>query len=395
MQYRDSSGCCEARHQTLQSERLESDVFLPLLPLVLVNFVVVWYVFDLFVRLISCVVVQTHYFWTVHQLIEDQLESVSFVRIVSKAVGLHDQVGRGREQWVQANPQGIFDHGWYDPTEQRTRQLQTRVRVDFDEPGVEVLVDHEVHAKHFKIMLSLVLINCHERRSDGIRRYFLNYIWPYLHRWIRIGEEIILLTVFLFQVLLEVCIAQLVSLFVLPVLRQVLLDSVVGQVNPSCVWLESVLEAGRTDVALLIPVAPDDAIDARHHDVVSDVEFTTIVQKRTVKIWLHDVCFDVAIWVFFLRLYQSLDLVKGEADGDAGAPVGKFSRLDDPDIPFLLLAIRFLLLLLFDYFGPFVEVVQELHIGRVVQSRLNVECHWQIVRYVLLGQFVILAHRIK
>lgn len=99
--------------------------------------------------------------------------------------------------------------------------------------------------------------------------------------------------------------------------------------------------------------------------------------------------------MFFLRLYQSLDLVKGEADGDAGAPVGKFSRLDDPDIPFLLLAIRFLLLLLFDYFGPFVEVVQELHIGRVVQSRLNVECHWQIVRYVLLGQFVILAHRIK
>ena len=40
--------------------------------------------------------------------------------------------------------EGVFDHGWYESREVRTRELEARIGVDLDHPGVQVLVYHEV-----------------------------------------------------------------------------------------------------------------------------------------------------------------------------------------------------------------------------------------------------------
>lgn len=49
----------------------------------------------------------------------------------------------------------------------------------------------------------------------------------YFHDWIDIEIEIVLFTILLLQVFLEVWIAELVSFLILPIFREVLLNSIV------------------------------------------------------------------------------------------------------------------------------------------------------------------------
>lgn len=61
-----------------------------------------------------------------------------------------------REHHVEGQPQGLLDHEGDYAVEQWARDLEAGVGVDFDEPGVEVLVDHEVQAEDFEVVLEVV-----------------------------------------------------------------------------------------------------------------------------------------------------------------------------------------------------------------------------------------------
>ena len=90
------------------------------------------------------------------------------------------------------------------------------------------------------------------------------------------------------QVLLELRVRQLVSVFVLPVPGHLLLDCVVGQVDFGAVGVGGVhVELGRggAQVALFEEVAFSGGTDEHPH---SDVEFASVDQERSLDVFLDD-----------------------------------------------------------------------------------------------------------
>lgn len=69
---------------------------------------------------------------------------------------------------------------------------------------------------------------------------------------------------------------------------------------------------------------------------MSQVELPLSVQQRLFDVFLDDVSFKSAIVMFFLFFEDSFDLVEVETDDDAVAPIGVFSRFDDPGVKFVV-----------------------------------------------------------
>ena len=99
--------------------------------------------------------------------------------------------------------EGVFNHGWYESREVRTRELEARVGVDLDHPGVQVLVYHEVVSEYLERCVLSVWVhlagNCTHRVLDQL---------PYLRRHV-LGE--VALDSLAVQILLELLVAQLVA----------------------------------------------------------------------------------------------------------------------------------------------------------------------------------------
>jgi hypothetical protein len=87
---------------------------------------------------------------------------------------------------------------------------------------------------------------------------------------------------------IDLVIAQFVPLFVLAVVREVLLDGVIGEVNrlaPSS-WL--VLKRSGPDVSVCEPVPLAASVDAGDHDVMPNIELPLLVEQRHIDIGLND-----------------------------------------------------------------------------------------------------------
>lgn len=52
------------------------------------------------------------------------------------------------EDGVDGYFDGIFDHGWYDPAEDVSIDLQTGIGVGLDEEGVQFIVEHEIQPEN-------------------------------------------------------------------------------------------------------------------------------------------------------------------------------------------------------------------------------------------------------
>ena len=68
---------------------------------------------------------------------------------------------------------------------------------------------------------------------------------------------------------------------------------------------------------------------------MSQVELPLPVQQRLFDVFLDDISFKSAIVMFFLFFEDSFDLVEVETDDDSVAPIGVFSRFDDPGVEFV------------------------------------------------------------
>lgn len=93
----------------------------------------------------------------------------------------------------------------------------------------------------------------------------------------------------LLNVAIKVFITDLIPLFILPIVRQILLDCVVRQVDAAMAVLQRVLARSGSDVAIFVPIAFNDAIYARHHDVMPQIELPSAVEERAFDVSLHDV----------------------------------------------------------------------------------------------------------
>lgn len=88
-----------------------------------------------------------------HTLVKDQLETKTFQRGIWHHMFCCIGIMAGRRvDDIEGKAEGLVQHLWDDATEQGTGQLQAWVCVDFDEPRVEISINHEVQSENFKVV---------------------------------------------------------------------------------------------------------------------------------------------------------------------------------------------------------------------------------------------------
>lgn len=91
--------------------------------------------------------------------------------------------------------------------------------------------------------------------------------------------------------------------------------------------------AAGADIAFLVPVALDEAIDAGYENEVADVKLPAIVEQRKLQVGLNDVAGTVGGPQVVLNL-------GGLGKHDAEASIGALSGLHDPNFVHLVRAFR-------------------------------------------------------
>lgn len=158
------------------------------------------------------------------------------------------ELGRGSEN-VKGQLEGVIKHPRNHSIKGRTRCLETWISIYLNEPRLEILIYHKIQAKNFESWWSLLssqkiprCLDCIPAHGLELRNYFIYKI------------SIFPKTI---EILLKVLIAELVSLFILPVFLGVSLDGIVSEVNELVLCIvELELKAARSNVSLFIPISP-------------------------------------------------------------------------------------------------------------------------------------------
>lgn len=86
--------------------------------------------------------------------VEDQRELVALEQLGRHCLALRVILGR-REEWIDCDFECILDHVGNDPCEKRAAEFQTRIVVDFNQPSIEILINHEVQPEDLKSKLPI------------------------------------------------------------------------------------------------------------------------------------------------------------------------------------------------------------------------------------------------
>lgn len=109
-----------------------------------------------------------------------------------------------------------------------------------------------------------------------------------------------------------------------------LLDSVVGEVNHAVADVREVIFfGGGADVAVIVPITLQPAIDCSNKNVAADVELAVVDKEALLKVFLHYYASSALLEPLLQFLYQFLTL---PVHADAESPVGVLTRLDNPQI---------------------------------------------------------------
>lgn len=155
------------------------------------------------------------------------------------------------EDGIHCDFDGVFEHGGDDIVEYVAAGLKAGVGVDFYEPGMQFLVDHEVIPEDLKGVL-LAAVPEVIGRPDG-NSHQLPHCRQDVSKKVNslVGLEEL-------QVFLEGLEGDLVAVLILAVLCCLLLDCVVGEVDVLvAAVLEAELEAGGSDVACRVEIGGD------------------------------------------------------------------------------------------------------------------------------------------
>lgn len=108
-------------------------------------------------------------------------------------------------------------------------------------------------------------------------------------------------------------IGQFVPLFILPIILTIFLYSIVRQVNKLIIKLLQIKSLRRSPyITWLIPVPLNQTIHWSNKQIVSNIKFPTIIQKRS-QIFLYNVCFWLTIFMklfifYFIRFQANYGL---------------------------------------------------------------------------------------
>lgn len=275
----------------------------------------------------------------------------------------------GREERVQTHSQRVLKHDWNYPFEQGAVDLQTWVVVDFDQPRLEVPIDHKIESKDLKVVLMSAVVDDLVVRLDDVGGHFFNFGQ-------NISVEVVVFGgVAVVEVPLEFRVRNLVSRLELLIVFRMFLDGVVGEVNELVVDLLQVEHLARcSDVSLLIPIGLDNPINAGQHHEMSDVKLSIIVKEGSIDVGLDDVGERLTVLVLGLPNQLTDTVKRGQLYPSASVRV--LARFHNPHlvgIPLVLLHKLFELVVFRRSYvvslGDEIERVPVLDMGEIVQQR--------------------------
>ena len=129
---------------------------------------------------------------------------------------------RRRENRVNGDFDGVFDHRGNEPGQVGARQREARIRIDLDEIGFEGLVDHEVVAEQFEGVVSSLGVHFVIGGSDSVARDLFNLRQHFFKKGAALHASQII------QIPLKIVVAEFIPAFVFPVLVAFFLDCVIG-----------------------------------------------------------------------------------------------------------------------------------------------------------------------
>lgn len=177
----------------------------------------------------------------------------------------------------------MFGHVGNDAVEKRAGALETWVGVDFNEPRLELTIDHEIQPENLKIIHQIPRRNLGKNTPHRISAHLLHFRQDLLPKIILLPPERPI------QVPLKLLITDLIIRLKLMIVGITFLHSVVGEMYLRLEIVDIELVGGGADVALLVPVSAGDSEEVGDHEVVADVEFAVVVEEGAVDVHLDDV----------------------------------------------------------------------------------------------------------
>ena len=120
-----------------------------------------------------------------------------------------------------------------------------------------------------------------------------------------------------------------------------------------------------------------------------NVEFSLLIEKRLLNVFLKYICSQWSIAVFFLRFESDFDLIQGGTDSNASSSVSNLPWLYDPNI------FNVSRLIFHSFVIDQIVSLKKLSKFWILQSATDVKCKRYIIKRILLDQLVIFPHGIK
>ena len=131
-----------------------------------------------------------------------------------------------------------------------------------------------------------------------------------------------------------------------------------------------------SEVSLAVPVCLEVTVDGSYHHEMSDIKFSSFIEKWSIYIQLHYECFFSTIVMFFLCFYYRIELIYLIDNSNTMTSVSEFSRFDNPYISkrsFNSLSILHLSLLSFNSTLSFFMICYKSFVLLIFCSFLDVE----------------------
>jgi len=142
---------------------------------------------------------------------------------------------RRRINRVDRDLDSIIDHGGDKTCNVGRAELKAGIRIDFNEPGLQVFIKHKVIAKDFKCILAALRVQLPRARLNRISNKLLDLWQDRLHE--------VHLHILCVQVLLELGIRQLISILKFAIVCTSILNSVISQMDQSILHIFNVVLA--------------------------------------------------------------------------------------------------------------------------------------------------------
>lgn len=169
-----------------------------------------------------------------------------------------------------------------------------------------------------------------------------------------------------FNVWIKLIIANLISLLILSIIRQIFLNCIVCEMNGSIISLKGVLTWCCTHIAILVPIALHNSINASNHYIMAKIEFTLEVKKRALDISLDYISPTRSIFIHLPLLQNWFDVFKRETHFNTITSITIFSWFHNPCIVLFFLCL--VLIITNDLFCPFMVIFQKLKIFLIFHS---------------------------